>query len=214
LNMVAKPGEADATFKHMPHYQMKVVRYPPKSQSEDAETLGKFGVGEHSDTGFLSLLLQDDVGGLQAQTNAGEWTDVPPKTGTFVVNLGEMLQLATGGDYLATVHRVQSRIGSDSRYSTPFFFNPRLDTDITTLNMVAKPGEADATFQNGSPLLLQDHARGKNSKTHGGANQLFPVFGQNLFKAFARSHLDNVREHHADLLQFDGKLMLSKLEEV
>lgn len=150
---------------------------------------------------------------LQAQTNAGEWTDVPPKKGTFVVNLGEMLQLATGGYYLATVHRVQSQIGSNSRYSIPFFFNPRLDTDITALNMVANQREGGGAFQNGSPLLSQDDSLGTGSKTHGGANPLLPVFGQNTFKSFARSHPAIVREHHADLLQFDGKLMLSKLEE-
>ncbi|KAL2654050.1 hypothetical protein R1flu_022178 [Riccia fluitans] len=99
----------DATFQRMPHYQMKVVRYPPQPESDGLEGVGMFGVGAHSDSGFLSLLLQDDVGGLQAQTIDGGWIDVPPEKGTLVVNLGEMLQLATGGYYLATVHRVVSQ---------------------------------------------------------------------------------------------------------
>jgi hypothetical protein len=150
---------------------------------------------------------------LQAQTNAGEWIDVPPKAGTFVVNLGEMLQLATGGYYLATVHRVQSQVASHSRYSIPFFFNPRLDTDITALSMVAKFSDTERNLQSGTPEALQDYALGSKSKTHGGANQLLPVFGQNTFKSFARSHPHVVREHHRDLLQ-SGQLILSKLEEV
>ncbi|CAM6087905.1 unnamed protein product [Calypogeia fissa] len=213
LSLGLRKDYFDSTFQNSPHYQMKVVRYPPKSENEDAESLGMFGVGEHSDSGFLSLLLQDAVGGLQARTNAGEWTDVPPKLGTFVVNLGEMLQLATGGYYLATVHRVQSQSGSTSRYSVPFFFNPRLDTDITTLNMVSNSNENGVSVQDVSPFLVQDTLLCKHSTTHGGANKLLPVFGQNTFKSFARSHPINMREHHPDLLQADGKFKLSTLEE-
>ncbi|OAE25944.1 hypothetical protein AXG93_1712s1230 [Marchantia polymorpha subsp. ruderalis] len=58
----------DSTFKYMPHYQMKIAKYPPNPASDGAEGIGMFGVGAHSDSGFLSLLLQDDIGGLQASS--------------------------------------------------------------------------------------------------------------------------------------------------
>ena len=79
-------------------------------------------MGAHTDSGYLSLLLQDDVGGLQVQNGDGEWIDARPIDGTLVVNLGEMLQLRTRGYYLATPHRVVSKAsvaGSPSRLSVP-----------------------------------------------------------------------------------------------
>ena len=97
-----------------PNVQMKIARYPPAPDVEDAgsnpiDGVGTFGVGAHTDSGYLSLLLRTTAGGLQVKNGAGEWIDAPPKPDTVVVNLGEMVQLCTGGYYLATPHRVVSR---------------------------------------------------------------------------------------------------------
>jgi len=127
------------TFQHKPHIRMKVINYP---KMEPAEKRGDqppmpFGVGEHKDYGFLSLLMQDDVGGLQALNGDGNWIDVVPIPGTFVVNIGEMLEVCTGGYYIATVHRVlvQKSQEFNSRISIPYFFNPRLDAEIVPIQI-------------------------------------------------------------------------------
>jgi isopenicillin N synthase-like dioxygenase len=125
------------SFGEDPNVQMKMARYPPApASSEDrdsgdassnaGEGVGCFGVGAHTDSGYLSILLQDDVGGLQVQNGDGDWIDAPPLPGCMVVNLGEMLQLCTRGYYLATPHRVVSRPCSTrrDRISVPYFWNP------------------------------------------------------------------------------------------
>lgn len=87
-----------------------------------------FSVGEHTDYGLLTILLQDDCGGLQVRTPSG-WVDVPPVEGSFVVNLGDMIELLTGGLYASTPHRVRNESGR-SRLSFPFFFDPSWDAVV------------------------------------------------------------------------------------
>lgn len=83
------------TFGDDPNVQMKIARYPPAPPGAEGGGGGSFGVGAHTDSGYLSILLQDDVGGLQVQNGDGDWIDAPPLPGCVVVNLGEMLQLCT-----------------------------------------------------------------------------------------------------------------------
>ena len=85
----------------------------------------------HVDSGFVTLLAQDGVSGLQARAKDGSWLDVPPKEGTLAVNFGRLLERWTGGRIKATEHRV---IGSgQSRHSIPFFYEPRVDAEIAPL---------------------------------------------------------------------------------
>ena len=79
---------------------LKTIRYPGRDQIPDDQ-----GCGPHKDGGFITLVRQDSVGGLQVQTEAG-WIDAPPLPGSFVVNIGELLELATDGFLRANVHRV------------------------------------------------------------------------------------------------------------
>ena len=87
--------------------------------------------GAHTDSGFVTLLWQDDTGGLQAQTPDGTWLDVPPATGGLVVNFGQMLGDWSGSRIKATPHRVLG--GTAQRFSVPFFFEPAVDARITPL---------------------------------------------------------------------------------
>jgi isopenicillin N synthase-like dioxygenase len=85
----------------------------------------------HVDSGFVTLLAQDGVSGLQARARDGSWIDVPPREGTLAVNFGRLLERWTGGRIKATEHRV---IGSGAaRHSIPFFYEPRVDAEVAPL---------------------------------------------------------------------------------
>ncbi|KAF9190134.1 hypothetical protein BGZ51_008923 [Haplosporangium sp. Z 767] len=112
-------------FGSEPYYRLKCAKYP---SVENAATIG---CGAHKDTGFLTVLLQDMVGGLQGQNPVtSEWMDTRPVPETFIVTMGEMIERLTGGLYHATVHRVLNNTSGMDRYSIPFFFDPALDVKI------------------------------------------------------------------------------------
>ena len=89
-----------------PEVLLKIIRYTGSADA-DAEAGAGQGVGAHRDTGFLTFVHQDGVGGLQVERD-GRMIEVPPLDGTLVVNVGEMFQLVTNGYFKATVHRVVS----------------------------------------------------------------------------------------------------------
>lgn len=164
----------DATVTPRPEVLVKVIRYPGGGDEQ--------GVGAHRDTGFLTFLLQDATGGLQV-AHRGRFIDVPKLPGTFVINLGEMLQIATHGYFKATVHRVVSPPAGVERVSVPYFFNPRLEA---TLAPVALPPE------------LAAYAPGGQSAD--ASNPIFANYGENSMKVRLRAHPDVAARHQADLL--------------
>jgi isopenicillin N synthase-like dioxygenase len=85
----------------------------------------------HTDSGFLTLLAQDGVGGLQARSRDGAWVDVPPLEATLVVNFGQVLEQWSAGRIRATEHRVLG-VGRE-RYSIAFFYEARADASIAPL---------------------------------------------------------------------------------
>ena len=85
----------------------------------------------HVDSGFMTLLAQDGIGGLQARHSSGAWLDVPPRDGTLAVNFGKVLECWCGGRIKATEHRV---VGCDrERRSIPFFHEARAEAEIAPL---------------------------------------------------------------------------------
>lgn len=92
-----------------------------------------WGVGEHTDYGLLTILKQDDAGGLQVKTPS-EWIEAPPIPNSFVCNIGDMLDRLTNGFYRSTPHRVRNISGRD-RLSFPFFFDPNWNAKIQPLNL-------------------------------------------------------------------------------
>mgnify|MGYP001813575349 FL=1 len=92
------------------------------------------GVHHHTDAGALTVLLQDDVGGLQVFKD-GYWHNVPPVPGAFVINTGDMMQVWSNDIYQAAVHRVLA-MERRGRYSIPFFFNPSAKTNVSPLPSV------------------------------------------------------------------------------
>ena len=168
----------DGIFADAPHLHLKMVRYPGSAPGAD-DGDGQ-GVGAHKDYGFLTLLLQDSVGGLQVQRDDGLFHEVPPLPGAFVVNLGELLEVATNGYLKATNHRVVSPPGTRERFSVPFFYNPRLDAHVNALQF---------PYGDQAPGVSQD-----------AANPLFAEYGRNELKGWLRAHPETARRHHADLL--------------
>lgn len=110
----------------------------------------RWGVGEHTDYGLLTILKQDDTGGLQVKSRGG-WTAAPPIRGAFLCNIGDMLDRITGGQYKSTPHRVQNVTRRD-RLSFPFFFDPNFDAQIKPIVMT------DATLATDDRADRWDHA--------------------------------------------------------
>lgn len=104
----------------------RIFHYPPQPSGPDASSV--WGVGEHTDYGLLTILKQDDAGGLEVKSKSG-WIGAPPIPGTFVCNIGDMLDRMTGGHYKSTPHRVRNLSGR-SRLSFPFFFDPNFNAEV------------------------------------------------------------------------------------
>lgn len=156
---------------------LKIVRYPGKEDPTPQQ-----GVGAHKDSGVLTLLwVEPGKGGLQVQRD-GEWVDAPPVPGAFVVNIGEMMEYATGGYLIATNHRVISPKYPDDRISAPFFFNPALDA---TLPLIDLPAELAAAARG----ITQDPT-----------NPIHSLYGENALKSRLRAHPDVAAIWHADLV--------------
>lgn len=113
----------DTAMKN-PVGNLRLLHYPPSAQTTE-----NGGCGEHTDYGFMTILAQDDVGGLQIEDSDGQWLDIAPHPAAFVVNLGDLLTHWTGGRYKARKHRVISGLKRD-RYSIPFFLDPNVDADV------------------------------------------------------------------------------------
>ena len=110
----------------------RIFNYPP---DVDANQQGepRWGVGEHTDYGLLTILKQDNSGGLQVNSPHHGWTPAQPIPNSFVCNLGDMLQAVTNGLYLSTPHRVQNVYTGKDRQSYPFFFDPSWNAEIKPL---------------------------------------------------------------------------------
>lgn len=129
-----------ARYTGDPLVLFRVFNYPPgPDTAEDGQPV--WGVGEHTDYGVLTILKQDDAGGLQVKSRAGgqvRWIEAPPIPGSFVCNIGDMLDRMTRGVYRSTPHRVQNRAGRD-RLSLPFFFDPGWTTAVRPIDTPALP---------------------------------------------------------------------------
>ena len=106
---------------------LRLLRYWPHDPKD-----GLFGAVPHTDYGFLTLVAQDDVGGLEIRGRDGTWVSVPPIEGTFVLNVADILSLWTGGLFVSTPHRVQN-VSKRERYSQPYFFDPSMETVVSPI---------------------------------------------------------------------------------
>ena len=126
----------DAQYRK-PLTQLRLLHYPAQEVMVD----NMLGARAHRDVGLFTILLQDDVGGLEVCNAAGEWVVAPPVPDTFVVNVGEMMKLVTNDRYASALHRVVNRSGRE-RYSVPFFFNPDYDATLSVLPQFVEANRA------------------------------------------------------------------------
>lgn len=184
------PDHLDRLFGERRMSLVKLIHYP-------ATPAGEAGVNPHHDAGFLTLLWQRDVEGLQALNSDGEWIDVPPSRDAIVVNLGEILQSMTGNYFVATTHRVISPL---ERYTSGYFHGPDLRTPLDPLPLdprfaravAASPHHRDAGFM-ATPDELRAGVRGIAS-TH------TETYGDQIWNYFNRSYPDLVARHHPDVI--------------
>ncbi|MCW2627024.1 MAG: cefF [Mycobacterium sp.] len=162
----------DAAFADLPATLIKVVRYPDTVETSQ-------GVGAHKDSGVLTLLLvEPDSEGLEVELTPGQWIEVPALPGAFIVNVGELLEVATGGYLRATRHRVRApRHGAD-RVSIPYFLNPALDALVPIISL---------------PSELAALSRGVEADPD---NPIFNTYGDNAWKSRTRAHPDVAELHH------------------
>jgi isopenicillin N synthase-like dioxygenase len=124
-------------FLHQPMPVLRLLHYPPQQvPGADAQ----IGSGAHTDWGGITLLSQDSTGGLQIQDQSGRWLDAPPVEGSFVVNLGDLMQRWTNDLYRSTRHRVVNAASGRDRYSLAYFYDIDFHARVEAL-----PGCASAT---------------------------------------------------------------------
>jgi len=114
----------------------RMLHYPPESEKPNfwnGIEVGS-GIGPHTDYGCLTILIQDEVGGLQVQTQPGKWIDAPYRPGCFVLNVGDMLMHWTNNQLVSTCHRVLPP--AKDRYSIPFFYEPGFETVVSPISSI------------------------------------------------------------------------------
>ncbi len=161
----------NASFNPKGDARLKLIRYRVPASGGSSQ-----GVGWHHDTGFLTFIMQDEVGGLQVNID-GKIIDATPMSvageNALVMNMGEMLQVATGGYLRATPHRVKSPPPGIERHSIAYFFNPKLEAKFDPIPLSAElAGEAHGA-QNTDPN-----------------DPVFNVVGENILKTRLRAHPD------------------------
>jgi isopenicillin N synthase-like dioxygenase len=117
----------------------QMLCYPPVPSDTGSKRLG---AGAHVDWGLFTILLQDDVGGLEILTPDTGWQPAPPIRGSFVIILGEMVLRLTDGRYRSAKHRVVKNTSGHSRYSMPTFFDPDYDYRVACVPTCVAPGHA------------------------------------------------------------------------
>ena len=154
------PEDHFSAFTTDPAATLRLLHYPPSRP----EVPDELGAGAHTDFGGLTILLQDDNGGLQVMGQDG-WIEAPPVPGAYVVNLGDMIARWTNDRYRSTLHRVINRSGNE-RYSIPFFYSGNPDHEVRCLPTCLAEGEQPKY----PPVRVQDHLRAMYARTYAAAS--------------------------------------------
>ena len=155
VSLGLKPDSLDPFFVD-PTTFLRLLHYPPQPAEE-----GLFGSAPHTDYGFITLLAQDEVGGLEVKNKDGEWIPAPPIPGSFVMNVGDILARWSNDVFVSTPHRVINTSGRE-RYSQPFFFDPSMAETIDVLApCVGKDG-----VKKYEPIVYRDYLMERIDKNY------------------------------------------------
>ncbi len=158
LSLDLPEGYFDA-YGRDPLATLRLLHYPPQKPDDPKDARG---AGAHTDFGGLTILLQDDVGGLQVRDAAsGAWIHANPVPGAFIVNLGDMIARWTNDTYQSTLHRVINTSGRE-RYSVPFFYAGNPDFEVRCIPTVLKPGDAPKY----ETVTVEQHLQAMYAKTY------------------------------------------------
>jgi len=145
------------------HSQMRLLHYYTLNPNINFP-LNAIRLGEHSDWGTITLLIQDMVGGLEVKTSEGEWIPALPVENAILLNSGQLLEYWTGGQFHAAPHRVkitENTINTtEPRQSIVFFISPDADVDIFPLAPVLAKKEAQFVKFNNKPVNGYDFYQG------------------------------------------------------
>lgn len=150
-------GLAENTFTRFlttPPSQLRLIHYfdNPDAKEDDS------GIGAHTDYEFFTILLPTSPG-LQVLNGANEWINVPLQKDCFVINIGDMMELVSNGQYVATSHRV--RQVKEERYAFPFFCSLDYDTLVAPIKSLSKP-QTSKTYES---LICGDHLLAQTAQT-------------------------------------------------
>jgi isopenicillin N synthase-like dioxygenase len=152
------PEEFFTPFYARPQGVLRLLRYPPHPGSFDG-TL--YGAAPHTDYGNMTLLAQDDAGGLEVRRRDGTWLAIAPVRDAFVCNIGDCLMRWSNDVYVSNPHRVVNTSGRE-RYSIAFFGDPAFDTRVACLPSCAS-AERPARY---APITYADHLKAKYEATY------------------------------------------------
>jgi isopenicillin N synthase-like dioxygenase len=137
---------------------LRVLHYPPHPGDFDGT---QYGAGPHTDYGGITLLAQDETGGLEVRRRDGAWIPVAPVPGAFVCNIGDAMMRWTNDVYVSNAHRVVNRSGRE-RYSAAFFCEPNPDAEIACIPTCAGPARP-AKYP---PIAFSDLLRSRLEPTY------------------------------------------------
>lgn len=162
LSLKLPEYEFDA-FTHRPLCAVRLLHYPPgRPQLPD-----EMGAGAHTDFGGVTLLLQDDVGGLQIKAkDGGGWIDAPNLDGAYIVNLGDMIARWTNDYYVSTLHRVINCSGRE-RYSVPFFYSGNPQYQVKCIETCLAPDDSPKY----PPITVEQHMKAMYARTYRDASE-------------------------------------------
>ena len=139
--------------------QNVTLRYLHYPAGLAAESAAQFGAGAHTDYGSITLLYQDDVGGLEVLGRDAGWHLAPAVPDALLVNIGDLMQRWTNDHFVSTLHRVRPIRGHADRYSIAFFVDPDTNVQVECIESCTS-ADRPARY---SPVSAGEHIYAKNS---------------------------------------------------